>query len=264
MIVDCHQHLPRLQAGKTFEHSKQLLLQELAQNYVDYAILIPDNKPGSTIGTLNEVSAVAKDCKQLFVMGTVDIQRSMQPQLERLDTLFRDHKIFGVKIFPGHDPIYPTDKRLSPVYNLCIKYDTPIVIHTGGTSKNPQASKYNDPKYIVKIAEIHPDLKIVIAHYFVPTVEYCHEITKSYEKIHFDTSALADDLIIEITGIERIKKVLTSTIVEHPDNVVFGTDYAMCDIRKHINLIDSLDIEEQLKSKIFSQIAIRLYNLPLP
>jgi uncharacterized protein len=264
MIIDCHQHLPRLQAGKTFEHSKQLLLQELAQNNVNYAILIPDNKPGSTIGTLNEVLTVAKDCKQLFVMGTVDIQRSMQPQLERLDTLFRDRKIFGVKIFPGHDPIYPTDKRLSLVYNLCIKYDTPIVIHTGGTSKNPQASKYNDPKYIVKIAEIHPDLKIVIAHYFVPKIEYCHEITKSIEKIHFDTSALADDLIIEMTAIERIKKVLTSTIVEHPDNVVFGTDYAMCDIRKHINLIDSLEIEEQLKSKIFSQNAIKLYNLPLP
>jgi predicted TIM-barrel fold metal-dependent hydrolase len=264
MIIDCHQHLPRLQDGKTFEHSKEILLQELAKNNVDYAILIPDNKPVSTIGNLKQVLAVTKDCSQLFVMGTVDIQSKMRTQLEEIDALLQEDKIFGVKIFPGHDPIYPTDKRLSPVYDLCIKYDTPIVIHTGGTSKNPKAAKYNDPKHIVKVAEAFPDLKIVIAHYFFPNVEYCHELTKQYEKIYFDTSALADDLVVEMTGIDRIRKVLTSTINEHPNNVVFGTDYAICDIGKHLALVDSLDIEDELKSKVFSQNAIRLFNLPLP
>jgi len=53
MIIDCHQHLPRLQEGKTFDYSKEILLQELRQNNVDYAILIPDNKPVSTIGNLS-------------------------------------------------------------------------------------------------------------------------------------------------------------------------------------------------------------------
>ena len=263
MIIDCHQHLPRLLNGRTFEHSREILLQELAKNNVDYAILIPDNKPVSTIGNLNQVLEVAKDCHQLFVMGTVDIQRKMQTQLDELNSLFREGKIFGVKIFPGHDPIYPTDKRLFPVYDLCVKYDTPIVIHTGGTSKNPKASKYNDPKYIVKIADKFPDLKIVIAHYFFPNVEYCHELTKQYEKIYFDTSALADDMVVETTGIDRIRKVLTSTITEHPSNVVFGTDYAICNIGKHLALIDSLDIEDELKSKVFFKNAIRLFNLPL-
>lgn len=264
MIIDCHQHLPRLQDGKNFEHSREMLLKELTKNNVDYSILIPDNKPVSTIGNLNQVLEVTKDCHQLFVMGTVDIQRKMHPQLDELDALLREDKIFGVKIFPGHDPIYPTDKRLSPVYDLCIKYDTPIVIHTGGTSKNPKAAKYNDPKHIVKVADAFPDLKIVIAHYFFPNVEYCHELTKQHEKIYFDTSALADDMVVEMTGIEAIREVLTSTIIEHPNNVVFGTDYAICDIGKHIALIDSLNIENELKSKIFCQNAIRLFNLPLP
>jgi predicted TIM-barrel fold metal-dependent hydrolase len=263
MIIDCHQHLPRLQDGKTFEHSREILLQELGKNNVDYAILIPDNKPVSTIGNLNQVLEVTKDCHRLFVMGTVDIQRKMQTQLEELDALLQNGKIFGIKIFPGLDPIYPTDKRLSPVSDLCIKYDTPIVVHTGGTEKNPKAAKYNDPKHIVKVADKFPDLKIVIAHCFFPRVEYCHELTKQYEKIYFDTSALADDSVVEMTGIDRIRKVLTSTVIEHPSNVVFGTDYAMCDIRKHIAFIDSLDIEDELKSKVLSQNAIRLFNLPL-
>ena len=37
-----------------------------------------------------------------------------------------------------------------------------------------------------------------------------------------------------MTGIERIRKVLTSTIIEHPNNVVFGTDYAIDLSRYHI------------------------------
>ena len=213
---------------------------------------------------MTQVLEVAKGCHQLFVMGTVDIQRKMKTQLEELDILLRENKIFGIKIFPGHDPIYPTDKRLSPVYNLCIQYDTPIVIHTGGTSKNPKAAKYTDPKHIVKVADAFPNLKIVIAHYFFPKVEYCHELTKQYEKIYFDTSALADDLIVEMTDIDKIRKVLTSTVIEHPSNIVFGTDYAICDIRKHLALIDSMNIEEELKSKIFCKNAIKLFNLPLP
>ena len=264
MIIDCHQHLPRLQDGKTFEHSREILIQELTKNNVDYAILIPDNKPVSTIGNLNQALEVTKKCHKLFVMGTVDIQRKMQTQLEELDALLQEGKIFGIKIFPGHDPIYPTDKRLSPVYDLCIKYDTQIVIHTGGTPKNPKAAKYNDPKYIVKIADAYSNLKIVIAHYFFPEVEYCHELTKQHENIYFDTSALADDLVVEMTGTDRIKKALTSTIIEHPNNVLFGTDYAICDIGKHVALVDSLDIKDELKDKIFCQNAIRLFDLPLP
>jgi len=263
MIVDCHQHFPVLQDGKTFEHSSEILLRELEQNNVEYAILIPDNMPVSSIGNMTEVLKVAEGFPRLFVMGTVDIQRRMQNQLYVLDALFEDGKLFGIKIFPGHDPIYPTDKRLSPVYDLCVKYDTPIVIHTGRTEKNLRAAKYNDPKHIVKIADSFPSLKIVISHYFVPEVEYCHELLKSYEKICFDTSALADGSIVNLTGEDRIRKVLLSTIFEHPNNVLFGTDYAMCDIKKHVDLINSFDLEDELRRKIFSQNAIELFNLPL-
>ena len=84
------------------------------------------------------------------------------------------------------------------------------------------------------------------------------------KKYTLDTSALADDLIVEMTDIDKIRKVLTSTVIEHPSNIVFGTDYAICDIRKHLALIDSMNIEEELKSKIFCKNAIKLFNLPLP
>lgn len=115
MIIDCHQHLPSLKETRTLEKSREKLLEELRRNKVDYAILIPDNTSKSDIGSMEEVLQVVKNCRQLFVMGTIDIQkRDYLFQTQKLDELFQAGLIVGLKIFPGHDTIYPTDKRLLP------------------------------------------------------------------------------------------------------------------------------------------------------
>lgn len=264
MIIDCHQHLPSLKTMKTLEESKAKLLEDLSRNGVDYAILIPDNIPESEIGDLDEVLQLTKDDKKLYVMGTIDIQkRDYVSHTRKLAQLYEAGRIVATKIFPGHDTIYPTDKRLTPVYELCVKHDLPIVIHTGAGSKHPEPAKYNDPKFIVKIAERHPTLKIVIAHYFYPQVDYCHELTRPYENIYFDTSGLADEEVIAETGLSKIRHILALTANERPDNVVFGTDYAMCSIRSHIELVESLEISRLLKDKIFCENAVKLFRLRL-
>jgi predicted TIM-barrel fold metal-dependent hydrolase len=260
MIIDCHLHLPSLKDTKSLEASKAKLLEDLSINSVDYAILIPDNTLRSDIGNLDEVLGLAKDDKRLYVMGTIDIQkRNCMSQTGKLAHLFQTGRIVATKIFPGHDTIYPTDKRLTPVYELCVKHDAPVVIHTGGQRQ----SKYNDPKFIVKIAEKYPKLKIVIAHYFFPRVEYCHEMTRPYENIYFDTSGLADDEVIAATGLQKIKRILALTTKERPSNVVFGSDYAMCNIKRHIELVESLEISIQDKNRILSENAIKVFHLSL-
>jgi predicted TIM-barrel fold metal-dependent hydrolase len=261
MIIDSHLHLPSVREGKTLADSKERLLRELKKSDVDYAIVIPDNTPVSEIGSLDNVLDLVKNDRNLFVMGTIDIQRDNESQVRKLDLLFRKKRIVAVKIFPGHDPIYPTDKRLTPVYELCVKYDLPIVIHTGANARNPEPAKYNDPKHIIAVAKRFPTLKIIIAHYFWPKVEYCHEVTKSYANIYYDTSGLADDEVIQETGLDKIAKVLTSSAKTRPQSIVFGTDYAMCDITKHIKLIESLNISREAKDRIFSENAIRLFRL---
>ena len=217
--------------------------------------------PGSEIGDLDVTLELTENDRQLFLMGTLDVLRDKEPLLDKLDSLFESKRIVGIKIFPGHDPIYPTDKRLISVYELCIKYDLPVVIHTGWNSNNPDVAKYNDPKHIIKIATNFPQLKIVISHFFWPRVEYCHDLTRPFNNIYFDTAALADDEVIKQTGLEKIKKVLVESINERSDKVLFGTDYAMCDIKKHISLVNSLKIGEERRERIFCRNAMELFKL---
>jgi predicted TIM-barrel fold metal-dependent hydrolase len=102
----------------------------MRKNKIDYAILIPDNIHGSTIGDLDTSLELIKNEEKLFLLGTIDIRTEGKEWINKLDSLFQKGKIKGIKIFPGHDPIYPTNERLIPIYKLCIKHDYPIVIHT--------------------------------------------------------------------------------------------------------------------------------------
>jgi len=74
---------------------------------------------------------------------------------------------------------------------------------------------------------------------------------------------LADDEVIRQTGFQKIQKVLTETSRERPDNVLFGTDYAACDMEKHIELVNSLKISNADKERIFWENALRLFRLRL-
>jgi len=163
-----------------------------------------------------------------------------------------------------NDPYYPTDKRCLPYYELCDKLGVPILFHTGENSGDSECSKWNDPKYIVKIAKKHPDLKIIIAHYYWPKMDYCYEAAKDIKNIFFDIAAMTDDEVVEMSGgTGKVRNILEKTISNGSDKVIFGTDWPMGKTENHINLIKSLNLKKDIEDKIFYKNAIKLYRLPI-
>jgi len=264
MLIDSHLHLPVMPELRSYERAKARLLEDLKSDQVNYAILIPDNLPDSEIGDLSTCLELTRDTPQIFLMGTIDIENQGKEWIAELERLADQRLIVGMKIFPGHDPIYPADPRLDPVYAMCQVHDLPMVIHTGWNSAHPEVAQYNDPKYIVRVAERYPRLKIVIAHYFWPEVAYCYRLTHGYTNIAYDTSGLADAEVIQATGFENIQSVLLQTLSEKPKNVIFGSDYAMCSRPDHIQLVEQLPISNDLKEGIFWRNAVEIFNLPIP
>jgi predicted TIM-barrel fold metal-dependent hydrolase len=72
---------------------------------------------------------------------------------------------------------------------------------------------------------------------------------------------LADPEVIEATGKDKIRTVLTKTIVDNPETVLFGSDYACCDRGMHIELIKSLPISESVREMVFWKNAVKLFKL---
>ena len=261
MLIDAHIHLPVVAEQNNYEQAVKKLLTDLEKDRVDYAILIPDNTANSPIGDVDTCLGLVENMPKLFLLGTIDIETQGEPWIAKLDSLLTQRKIVGIKIFPGHDPIYPTDPRLAPVYELCRTHHAPIVIHTGWNSNHPEVAQYNDPKYIVQIACDYPDLTIIIAHYFWPDVEYCYELTHSYDNICYDTSGLADEEVVRVTGLDRIQRVLAKTLAEDPAKVIFGTDYAMCNRQAHIALMEGLSLQTRVKEMVLWRNATKLFQL---
>ncbi len=266
MIIDAHVHIsnPGKERKSLFE-VKDELLDSMKKQGIRYSIVIPDNVPNPKCADIDTVFEILKDGKQFFVLGTINIFKDKAAHIAGLNNLLKTKKINGIKLFPGHDPFYPTDKRCEPVYGLCIEYDLPVVIHTGINLNNTECAKYNDPKHIIKVAQKHPELAVVIAHFFWPRMDYCYELTKDIETIYYDTSGMSDPEVLEASGgLDKVRRILEKTVLIKPDNVVFGTDWPMCSVRKHRELIKSLKVSQELKDKIFSLNAIKLYKLGIP
>lgn len=261
-IIDSHLHLPVRNTLHSLDLQKDELLSELRSNSVKQGIVIPDNVDDSSIGSLKQCIKLFSNSPNIYLLGTVNILGdNLEEKKVELEEYFKSKQIVGLKIFPGHDEHYPNDDRLEPFLALCIKYNKPLVIHTGENSGDSDCSKYNDPKHIIKVSKKYPDLKIIISHLFWPKVEYCVEITKDFPNISYDTSALEDEEVVLKTGANNIKFCLEELINKYNKKVLFGSDYGMCSIEDHIQLINSLDISEDKRERVFSKNTVSLFGL---
>jgi len=262
MIIDSHVHISYLDKEKNFLDIKNDLLLNMRKSGISRSIVIPDNIHKTQCADLETVINLTQKEPKLFAIGTLKIEEVDRGTILKISELFEKRVIRGFKIFPGHDPVYPTDKRWEPIYELCQKYDFPLIIHTGINSNDTACAKYNDPKYIAQLATDRPNLKIIIAHYFWPKLDYCFSITNGFKNIYFDTSAIADPEVVEKSGgIKKVREILEKTMKRNPDSVLFGTDWPICDVEKHITLIKSLKISKEEKEKIFCKNSLKIFKL---
>lgn len=263
-IIDSHVHISLYDDNaKSLQEAFYLFLQEMEKNKISSAIIIPDNVEGSdNIADLDKAIELIGERKNLFLLGSPQIIQRGSSELEKYRKLLEEGKIKGIKFFPGHDPYYPTDARCLPYYDLCEKLDVPVLFHTGENSCNSECAKWNNPKYIVEIAKKYPQLKVIIAHYYWPKMDYCYEITKDIPNIYFETAAMADDEVIEKSGgIKKVREILRKTIADRPDKVIFGTDWPICKIDEHIELIKSLGLNSEVETAVFSENTKSVYKL---
>jgi len=262
MIIDSHLHLAR-GSEESFEEAAKRLLGELERQQIAKAFVIADNIPDSDTADIGVLLRVFAGCPQIYLLGAPNPFADIEGEVRKLDELIVRKQIIGLKLFCGHDKIYLDDERLSPFFTLAEKRGLPLVTHTGAQSADDFAvMQYNDPKFLRARAAEFPDLKMVIAHYFWPKLDYCFEVTRGLPNIYFDTSALAHDTVIETSGgIEKIRAALEKTALRNPESVLFGTDYPAGKFEAHIALINSLNLPQEMKSKIFSENAEKLFAL---
>ncbi|MBP3415190.1 MAG: amidohydrolase family protein [Clostridia bacterium] len=250
MIIDSHVHLPVFEDA-SLSMQKIRLHADMKNNNVGKCIVISDSELTSVIGTMDECVDLFYDDENVYVVGGISPFFDFEIQLEKLERYLIEKKAVGIKLFPGHESFYLTDERLGPVYILAKKYDVPVLFHSGWDN-----SEYSAADIVAQTAEKYSGTKIVCCHCLYPNINDCLALTK-YENLYFDLSSVADDRNTFL----QIKDDITALITAAPDRVIFGSDYACCNQKEHIDAIMGLELTEEISNRVFCENARLLYHI---
>jgi len=266
IIIDAHVHLPWQDEFATIDEKIKELKRTLADNGVEYAVVIADSELESCIGANDEViQALSKEDKLFCLFGYTPLERQKE-QLDQAEAYFKQGLIKGIKVYPGHENFTMNDRRLKPVFDLCIKYNSPLAVHTEWSSDAyPQ---YSHPLFISEIAKLYPDLNIVCCHMWLSKALFCFEMIKDLPNVYIDVSSfmMGEEMIKKYQGFPDLDKAvdILETITAYcEDRIFFGSDYGSLSMEDHLLLVAKWDAHDAVKRKVLFENANRLYRLGL-
>ncbi len=157
-------------------------------------------------------------------------------------------------LFCGHEKFYLNDNRLISIYQMAGRYHVPILFHSGWGN-----AEYAEPDIVRDVSKQYPNIKFICCHANYPEVTECVRQLRDCKNVFFDLSSIADDYLIAM----GFRKLLSQQIHEMPERFLFGSDYAGCDIKEHVDFINQLDISDIEKEMVFYNNAKRLYHLDI-
>lgn len=201
MVVDFHVHLENTPDGHLITPDE--LVESMDRNGIDACVLLGNDQADAgsmppwsdprmiavpvnlTDELLSQYSSKYPD--RLISFTSVNPDR-FQPE-RKVSRAVEEFGARGVKLYP-HSGFYPNDPRLFSVYEKCIQYDIPVMIHSGIKPVRWQSLKYNDPVYVDDIALKYPDLKIILCHGGYPWTENYMAVVHSNPNIYADLTFL--------------------------------------------------------------------------
>lgn len=270
MIIDSHTHLETFE-GKYIKPKQRLLdlKKSMKKAKVGKAIILQDIKAKFPVLSAEQILELIKNEKNLFLVGTISILRHTKKDIKKLDNLIEEKSIIGIKLYPGYESFYPFDKRCDSIYDLCEKYDVPVVFHTGDTLGTYAPIKYSVPIYIDDVACKRPALKIVIAHAGNPWIDDSLVVLGRHENVYADLSGLILGPFNQPLT-KYLKQSINKIIAwcEGGHKLLFGTDWPINKdsvkgnlMSEYVKFIKSLEITKKDERKILYMNSQKLFRL---
>jgi len=158
-IINSHTHLMSKDDKTGYNGGIPELIRDMEKSGIEKSIILAGGKDQKPIKKL--IEKIGKDKRFSFVY-TMDLSKNIKKQEKEIDYLFKSGDIKGVKVELGYNYIMPDDKKLFGIYNVCLKYDLPVIFHTGdtlaGVVDKPKLI-YSHPINIDSLAVEFPKLK---------------------------------------------------------------------------------------------------------
>ena len=185
-------------------------------------------------------------------------------ELDEIRELIRAGSVVGLKLYPGYEPFYPADEKLTPVYRLAAETGVPVMIHCGDTYTPKGKIKFSHPLNVDEVAVDNPDVNFLICHLGNPWIRDTMEVIYKNSNVYTDISGL---VLGDFS--DRFEKYMHKQLQEmlvygaEPDKCLFGTDWPISSMESYVDFMDSLGIPQRDKSKMMYENAVKLFRLPV-
>lgn len=271
MIIDSHVHIARAPGsdteGKNWTQVLKLLLDEMKTSKVSHGIVIASSGTAENFFAFSDtVLKITAGIKSLSVVGSIDPTNYKKEDLDRLENWLNAKKLVGVKLLPGYQYFYPGDARCYPIYKLCLKYEVPVIFHTGDTYSPGEAPKvkYAHPLHVDDIATDFPELKIIIAHMGNPWLIDCAEVLYKNPNVYADISGLIVPGMQLNSPYGKIMKQRILDLVAYTESakkLLYGTDWPLAPMKDYIKFVKGLGILKADLDHVFYKNAQQLFKI---
>ncbi len=269
-IIDAHIHT-NFQYQKTASFTQQNnidfswegLQKEMNENNIVGVLAITTDLLAPTPGESEMLFQQAAKDSRIFPVCSIHPSFVTKKHLSLTEKLLKEKMIYGIKIFPGYNPVYPSDKRYFPFYKLAGKYHVPVIIHTGDTFGSNYFVKYAHPLDVDEIAVRFPETTFVIAHLGNPWVRDATEVVYKNENVYADISAFCighDHQKAPNYVMQDIRYALEYT--NRPDKFIYGSDWPLTSMRGYISIMKEA-VPTEYHHQIFFENANSVFKLGL-
>lgn len=226
---------------------------------LDYLCLLPQDyssEYGSPLVRNEEIKRLVDMAPNRFIgFASIDI-KSENAEVE-LERSFTELSLKGLKLNLSRQSIYPYDDSLDRIYDICEKYQKPIIFHSGFSWEPSCPAKYSHPLEFEELAMKRPKLKICLAHFGWPWVRETAMLMLKYPNVYADTAILYFDSAEEFYK-QVFQKDIPSTWIDRSlrHQVMFGSNNPRFEQIRMANSLDKLGFRESTLKLIKGENAI--------
>ncbi|MEL6891807.1 MAG: amidohydrolase family protein [Actinomycetota bacterium] len=206
---------------------------------------------GDLISNEEVAGYLAEQPDRLRGLAGADLRRPMEAVRELRDRVAEG--FVGLRLVPWLWELPPTDRRYYPLYTACVDLGVPFCTQVGHTGPLRPSETGRPIPYIDQVAIDFPELVIVCGHIGYPWTTEMIAVADKHPNVYIDTSAYTanrypTELVDYLKGRGREK-------------VMFGTNYPMIMPSRALRNLDSLGLDDDVRTAFLSGTARRVFNL---
>jgi len=265
LIIDCHTHLNRyatIENIPLLEDRVKKLLLEMSSHNVDYSLVLSSYQVNKDRPSTRQLIEATKKYDNIGLVAGFSIDNHTTADLKQYRKWIKDGFVKGLKIYCGYEHYYPFDKRYQKVYDTCVEFGIPVMVHTGDTFSEKGKLKFSHPLHLDEIAVDNPELKIVMCHLGNPWIEDCQEVVYKNDNVYADISGLAVgkfDHFFEEIMVKKVAELIS--YAGEPHYLLYGTDWPISDMGSYLSFVSKLQLKKEYRSELMYQNAKDLFNI---